>query len=306
MVISKNSQLGLRFEDKATKVDYLRASSAALQGKIDILLEQVEFLQSAKINNNDSELSEEQLKEIWEKYNQDYFVEAQDNQKSKRISEELHAKYNSQITNPNESSVLLSMLDTRKDSKYFYICDSVYEASELVKIGGNFTSRTFKDVELGQYTYLLGKHRMIRFTVAIGVIIGFYYDEKNKITFEFGLNIENGEHYTSIFYQQEFSMVMQLMAFIELGDTEVIELKGGRNNGKPKNDGKITNTHNYTVYVVDSSWNKLIIRTEGFAVKGHFRFQPCGPGMADRRLQWITAFEKFGYIRRPRAEILRD
>ncbi len=99
---------------------------------------------------------------------------------------------------------------------------------------------------------------------------------------------------------------MKIMIFIELGDIEIVEILKGRNNGKPKSNGKITNTSEYTVYVVDSSWNKLIIRTDGFAVMGHFRLQPCGINFSDRKLIWINAFEKHGYKRSPKAKILHD
>lgn len=191
------------------------------------------------------------------------------------------------------------------NTKYFLICESVYKAAELIRIGENFTARTVKDIKFGNYTYLMGKHQMVRFICGIGGIKGIYYNNMTCVAFEFGLDIDTGEYYAPKDYQKEFSMIMQIMAFVELGDIEVIELAGGRNNGKSKNDGKITNTSNNTVFVVDSSWNKLIIRTDGFAVRGHFRLQPCGMDMADRKLIWINAFEKHGYTRRPKAEIVR-
>jgi hypothetical protein len=184
--------------------------------------------------------------------------------------------------------------------------NSVYKASSLIQIGDGFTSRTLKDISLGNYTYLLGKHRMIRFVVAIGAIKGFYFDEIKDIAFEFGLDINSGNFYAPDRFSLEFSFIMQILTFIELGDIEIVKLESGRNNGKIKSDGKITNYHNYTVFVVDSSWNKLIIRTDGFAVRGHFRLQPCGIGHRDRKLTWINSFEKNGYTRRPKAEIIKN
>ena len=98
-------------------------------------------------------------------------------------------------------------------------------------------------------------------------------------------------------------MIMQLLSFVELSDIEVTLLNPMKNNGRHKRDGKITNNSPKTVYVVDSSWNKIVMRTDGFAVRGHFRLQPCGPGRMDRKLIWIDAFEKHGYKRKPTAEI---
>ena len=41
----------------------------------------------------------------------------------------------------------------------------------------------------------------------------------------------------------------------------------------------------------------MSIRTESFKVTGHWRFQPCGVGMLERKLIWIDTFEKSGYVR---------
>jgi hypothetical protein len=47
-----------------------------------------------------------------------------------------------------------------------------------------------------------------------------------------------------------------------------------------------------------SSYLKTIVRTEGFKVRGHWRWQAYGEGMKERKLIFINAFEKKGYIRR--------
>lgn len=192
------------------------------------------------------------------------------------------------------------------NAKYFLICDSVYRASALVKIGVGFTGRTLKDIKFGKYTYLMGPHRMIRFQCFHGLIAGVYYDEQAQIGLVWGVDIATGDYCFSGRYSKEFSMIMQVLTFIELGDIEIEEIPGGRSNNKNRKEGKITNESKNTVFVVDSSWNKLIIRTEGFAVRGHFKLQPCGPQWIDRKLIWVNAFEKHGYIRKPRAEIVRN
>jgi hypothetical protein len=187
-------------------------------------------------------------------------------------------------------------------SKYFFICESVYKAAELIKIGDTFTGRILWKIKDGKYTYLMGKHRCARFIREGNRIIGFYYDQAKEIGFEWGAEVDSGEYYFSPKNKEDAIGLMQILSFVELGDIEIVELLGGRNNGKSKKEGKITNENNATVYVIDSRWNTITIRTEGFGVRGHFRLQACGVGMADRKLIWINAFEKHGYVRRPTGE----
>jgi hypothetical protein len=60
---------------------------------------------------------------------------------------------------------------------------------------------------------------------------------------------------------------------------------------------KYVNETSNKVKILDSTYFTTISRTEGFGVKGHFRLQPYGIGMKDRRLQWISDFKKHGYTR---------
>lgn len=61
---------------------------------------------------------------------------------------------------------------------------------------------------------------------------------------------------------------------------------------------KYVNDTKYNVEVMDTTWFTESIRTEGFPVEGHFRMQPFGQGMQERKLIWIHDFEKHGYVRR--------
>lgn len=192
------------------------------------------------------------------------------------------------------------------DTKFFFICNSVYEASALIKVGaGGFTARIMKDLKDGKYTYLLGKHQMARFIITKRCLHGMFFDSEAKRAFEYSMDLETGDYFYHIGYDKEFSTLVRIMTFVELGDIEVVVLPPGRNNGGKKNVNKVTNTSPNTVYVVDSSWNKLIIRDEEFKVRGHFRLQPCGPGFVDRKLIWISSFTKEGYTRQPKAQIIK-
>lgn len=89
-----------------------------------------------------------------------------------------------------------------------------------------------------------------------------------------------------------------LPVFLKYCPMETKMVNGGR---REKHVGeKYVNETKYTVEILDSTWFTTIIRSEGFGVGGHFRMQAYGPGMTQRRLQWIEPFEKTGYTRKAR------
>lgn len=67
---------------------------------------------------------------------------------------------------------------------------------------------------------------------------------------------------------------------------------------------KYVNETDYKVEILNSTYFTTISRTEGFGVTGHFRMQPYGPGLSQKRLQWISDYQKTGYTRQ--AKILND
>lgn len=294
MIINANTQLGLRFRDRKVKAYLLRLSLKALEGEIQKIEQNRDVLmhieeQTRLLQFNSEFMSEEAVADRLEELNV--------------MSETLPiVRSNPESLTPE--GMIEAMEDS--DSKYFFICESVYRASELIKVSENFTGRALKGIPIGKYTYLMGKDRMLRFVVHQNEIKGWYFDEISSIGMTFGVDTENGEYHFAGPFDPEFTLVMRLMTFIELGDIEVVEIKGGRNNGKTRHAGKITNESKNTVYVVDSSWNQIIIRATGFAVRGFYRLQPCGEGNRDRKIKWISAFEKHGYTRKAKASILES
>ncbi|GAC1385853.1 MAG: hypothetical protein NVSMB45_15100 [Ginsengibacter sp.] len=291
MVISKNSQLGLRFSNIEVKKEFLLSMQRWHEQEmlnLNLKIEKVKALKDGEESDFDFN-SESQL--------------IQKHKDSVLVKDKVELALQNALKGEPAKSVYSKLIED-SDSKYFFICDSVYEAAKLIKVSSGFTGRTLKDIEFGKYTYLMGKNRMVRFVVHIGVIMGFYYDDKNNRLFNFFIELEEGGYDYEEEFEKEFSTVMQILTFVELGDIEVKTLEAGRNNGGKKNVDKVTNTSKNTVYVVDSSWNQLIIRTTGFAVRGHFKLQPCGKGLIDRKLIWVNAFEKHGYTRKPKASII--
>lgn len=61
---------------------------------------------------------------------------------------------------------------------------------------------------------------------------------------------------------------------------------------------KYLNETKNKVEILDSTYFTTISRTEGFGVRGHFRFQVCGHARTGRKLIWISDFKKQGYTRK--------
>ena len=95
--------------------------------------------------------------------------------------------------------------------------------------------------------------------------------------------------------------VLQTLIFLELTDPEIQLVAAGK-----KHSERPLGTSNSTrqdVYVVNSTWNKYIVRVEGWGVRGHFRMQPCGVGRTELKLVWVTPHQKSGLTRSPQKPV---
>jgi len=95
---------------------------------------------------------------------------------------------------------------------------------------------------------------------------------------------------------QQFKSFIQLLLFVELSELEIEILLPNQKTGTRKT-GKYINESPANIEIVDSKWNVVSIRTEGFKVSGHWRMQPHGLDMQERKLIWIDTFQKHGYKR---------
>lgn len=98
------------------------------------------------------------------------------------------------------------------------------------------------------------------------------------------------------------SDIFTLILFMKYCDLETKLVKAGKRENHIGT--KYVNDTKSNIEILDSTWFTTIVRSEGFAVGGHFRMQPFGPARADRKLIWIDPFEKTGYTKR--AKILNQ
>jgi hypothetical protein len=89
--------------------------------------------------------------------------------------------------------------------------------------------------------------------------------------------------------------IFTLLLFLKYCEVETKIISA---NKKEKHVGiKYVNETKNNIEVLDSSYFTTIIKSEGFPVNGHFRWQPYGPHLSLKKLIWIDQFEKTGYTR---------
>lgn len=217
--------------------------------------------------------------------------------------------------------------------RLFYITKNVQQHSELISFD-KIKLSWFKNVKSQRSTYMLGRNEFFRFVVNEGkeiYALHFYQDPsipEQELKMERSLNVPLADFYgykfdTFIIYinherfpdgfipdnkllwgqdPENHERFLKLMLFIELSEPEIHIVK---DNGKVKlvnpakgfDEGKIKNESGLEVTLVNTLWNKIVVRDTGFSVRGHIRIQPYGPGREHYKPIWIDEFQKSGYIR---------
>jgi hypothetical protein len=103
-------------------------------------------------------------------------------------------------------------------------------------------------------------------------------------------------------FDNDMMEFVRLLIFTELTDVETVHLGPNQSSGTKK-QGKYLNNSNKNIRVIDSSWNKILIKGQTFSVSGHIRLQPYGPGMKYRKPIFIDEYDKDGYTRNALKEV---
>lgn len=99
----------------------------------------------------------------------------------------------------------------------------------------------------------------------------------------------------SSYVNQQVKKCLCLYTFRLYADIEVITVDS--NKSKESIDCKYVNETGVDINILDSKWFRTLIHSSAFNVRGHFRLQPCGKDMAERKLIWVSEFQKSGYTR---------
>lgn len=95
-----------------------------------------------------------------------------------------------------------------------------------------------------------------------------------------------------------YSELIATINFIKYARVETKFMPAGQ---KVKDiDCKYINETKSNIRILNSTWFTNLVKSDAFRVRGHFRLQPCGEGMKDRKLIWINEFQKEGYTAKAR------
>ena len=191
--------------------------------------------------------------------------------------------------------------DDLEDNTIFMLRNTVNEVLANIKVDNEKCFVPLEKVPEGNYTFIIDKNSFIKFFKICDrfVVLGVESDGKQTkfCMFNYRLNMSHtqvGDDEMSLKYSKLFIRLVIFWLFTEPIYHEV-NLKSSSGTRK---SGKILNDAFKNVTVMDTTWNKIIVRTEEFGVRGHFRLQPCGADLHDRKLIWINPFKKSGYTRK--------
>lgn len=89
--------------------------------------------------------------------------------------------------------------------------------------------------------------------------------------------------------------IFTMLLFMKYCELQTKVIKAGK---KDNHIGiKYVNETKSNIEILDSTWFTTIVKSEGFKVHGHFKWQPYGPGNSLRKFIYVNDFEKTGYTR---------
>lgn len=201
--------------------------------------------------------------------------------------------------------------------KAYYITNTVVDKLDMLKVtnkNGRYDWTVFKNIADCKLTFIFKDNSLLRVWIHDQVIQFFhckhiFYNKEEKSKYNASGNSIFSQVYVyrdtgelaDQFYVHAEGMeekFYKLLCFFFLSENEENVISPGKSYGTKKQPDALSNDTNVPVTIVNSCWNITSIRTEGFDVRGHFRLQPCGPGLSDTKMIFIQPFKKEGYIRK--------
>ena len=186
----------------------------------------------------------------------------------------------------------------------YLLTATAQEVIKNIKVSELFDVEILKKLPASQvlfFNFLLGQDRIIKCTWSNDFLIII---DLSRHADNAGVHCESAVASLSagnISFDKALVGAIQCLIFLKLTEPEILHLAAGKKYGTRKQGHY--NASSFPVTIVDSTWNKYIVRTEGFGVAGHFRMQRCGKGNADLKLTWIKPYQKQGYVRLPKSEV---
>lgn len=212
-------------------------------------------------------------------------------------------------------------LVSKDDQKAYMVTDTVHDKLDMLKLkrdaNDHYDWTVFKNIPECKKTFILmpdkkwdggGVIRLLNDGQALQFChLAFKFNDKKvddnagqALWTLFYINQFNNDHAEHCQHQNVkdiYEFVYKLMCFIFLSENEYEVIEPGRKSGTKKK-GKIINDLPVPITVINSKWNITVIRTDDFAVSGHFALRRCGIAFSDTRMVYIEPYLKHGYIRK--------
>lgn len=225
-------------------------------------------------------------------------------------SEKYFNKLPSELAEPYRQQ-WLGLLSDEKNKNLFFT-KTALEIAEKIKID-KFEPSILKIKKEKKFTFLIDNNNFYRVNLKQDEILTIHVKKTNLDNGMSWLSYDafkimpllntviypnNNQNYME---EKVFKDFLKLLIFTEYSEIVETVLKPNHSIGT-RRQGKYLNDSKNDFVIVDSTWNKVIIRDSSFGVVGHFRLQPYGKNREERKLIYIKEHTKKGYIRKPKGK----
>lgn len=94
------------------------------------------------------------------------------------------------------------------------------------------------------------------------------------------------------------ALILTFVLFKKYCDIETKIIDPKKNRRATIAGQKYVNETDKRITILDSTWFTNLVVSGAFEVSGHLRWQPYGPGLSQKKLIWISDYQKEGYTRK--------
>lgn len=190
--------------------------------------------------------------------------------------------------------------------KSYLIKKTAQDVINRIRIGGSFDPKVFQKIPIQKAEIVLNEHQLYRYWFDGVVLRGIFVQKINtelgpEIKYDsFSIQPDTGRKSYNLYDDSRVKEIAEklfkMIIFLYFSEIQEVILKPNAKSGSLSSE-RFKNELKQSFIIVDTTWNRISIRTEGFSVSAHFRLQPCGKNNEDRKLIFIDEFDKTGYVR---------
>lgn len=199
------------------------------------------------------------------------------------------------------------VIESPKSQKIYYITPNTQKEADRISTGKTIDTRWFRQIPDDKVgLYVTGKEEFFKFIKhkdSISVIYFYLWGAvRHPRYMSYSIPLDGRQVELHSWQSGEIAeRFFNLLLFIELGETEVVEVKPKQKVkwGKGGEDKLFNEAELNNVVLITPNYNKIIVVDGGIVVSSHWRVQPYGSRNEPKyRLRQIPTYAKSGIIRR--------